>query len=198
MAKMVEGDGEEEKSGPGGSNLGLSVSKFLPNKDSIDWGEGQALFKAITDGDIERMKECINASPTAAQAAAIARDDETGMTPLHYSADRGRADITEVLLANGAMVMIYFYSYCLALRSTLTHIGCYTLSHTLNPLTHALLTRPPTPHSVLSPHTLFSPHKHSHPHISHPHTVDTSHHNSPHPEYHRLIIIVTSSRIGHQ
>ena len=118
MAKLVEGDGEEEKGGPGGSNLGLAVSKFLPNKDSVAWGEGQALFKAITDGDIERMKECINASPTAAQAAAIARDEDTGMTPLHYSADRGRADITEVLLANGAMVMI---PVCLV----------YTVSHTI-------------------------------------------------------------------
>ena len=157
MAKLVEGDGEEEKGIPGGSNLGLAVSKFLPNKDSIAWGEGQALFKAITDGDIERMKECINASPTAAQAAAIARDEDTGMTPLHYSADRGRADITEVLLANGAMVRIPTTDIH-RLSHRLTHVESSLFSHSTHtpvsstlPLTCHLFPHHATPHNT-TPH----------------------------------------------
>ena len=174
MAKLVEGDGEDEMGVPGGSNLGLAVSKFLPNKDSVAWGEGQALFKAITDGDIERMKECINASPSAAQAAAIARDDDTGMTPLHYSADRGRADITEVLLANGAMVMIppFTPSHIASYRLILFHTDSYCVIPSLNPRRHP---GPPlfSPHTPFAPHscrpywytTILSTHTHSHTNV---------------------------------
>ena len=64
------------------------------NMDEIS----KQLFKACTDGDLEKVKGLIE------QGADVNAKDKYGYTPLHFAVGNGYPKIVEVLLKNDAKV----------------------------------------------------------------------------------------------
>ena len=79
MARLVEGKdpapaaGDAKDAAAGGSNLGLAVSKFVPPENPPQWSDSEALFKAITDGDLGRIKDCLGKVRNPALPARLAQ-----------------------------------------------------------------------------------------------------------------------------
>lgn len=79
------------------------------------WSESQQLFKAIVEEDMTLVTQCLapkQGSTTTGTASdvdervfrAVNMKDESGMTPLHFAADRGLPEAAEMLLKSGAYV----------------------------------------------------------------------------------------------
>ena len=72
--------------------LVLAPPRALDSEDDID----HLLQKATQNGDVDRVKELLHAGANADH------ESEQGLTPLHWSALNGRADLAEVLIEHGA------------------------------------------------------------------------------------------------
>jgi ankyrin repeat protein len=70
----------------------LDKPRSTDSKDDID----RLLHKATQNGDVDRVKELLQAG------ANPDHENEQGLTPLHWSALNGRADLAEVLIDHGA------------------------------------------------------------------------------------------------
>lgn len=76
-----------------------SVHKLVldpPRAFDTDHDINQLLQKATQNGDVDRVKELLQAGANADH------ESEQGLTPLHWSALNGRADLAEVLIEHGA------------------------------------------------------------------------------------------------
>lgn len=62
--------------------------------DDID----RLLHKATQNGDVEQVKHLLG------QGADVDRENEQGLTPLHWSALNGRSDLAELLIEHGAAI----------------------------------------------------------------------------------------------
>lgn len=65
-----------------------------PSDGDID----RLLHKATQEGDVERVKRLLQ------EGANADHEGDQGLTPLHWSALNGRADLAEVLLEHGAAI----------------------------------------------------------------------------------------------
>ena len=103
----VEGEGDEgaRRQDDSFGGMGNSVSTFSLRHGDPIWSDQQGIFQAIVDGQIDRVRGCLEAASgrEGAQHAANLRDDNA-MTPLHFAADRGLADVAALLLRHGACV----------------------------------------------------------------------------------------------
>ena len=63
--------------------------------DGVDWAASETIFKAVVDNNMDQLKGCVNKSN-------INSKDKEGLTPLHFAADRGYADVACELIAKGA------------------------------------------------------------------------------------------------
>jgi ankyrin repeat protein len=72
--------------------LVLDAPRSTDTIDDID----RLLQKATQNGDVEQVKELLQAGANADH------ESEQGLTPLHWSALNGRADLAEVLIDHGA------------------------------------------------------------------------------------------------
>ena len=61
------------------------------------WREGEALFKAVVEGDEEAVRLLLET-----EGCVVNARDASLMTPLHFAADRGYAPIVKLLLQHGA------------------------------------------------------------------------------------------------
>jgi ankyrin repeat protein len=76
-----------------------SVHKLIldaPRSTSTDGDIDRLLQKATQNGDVDQVKELLQAGANADH------ESEQGLTPLHWSALNGRADLVEVLIEHGA------------------------------------------------------------------------------------------------
>lgn len=64
-----------------------------------NWSESEKLFSAIEAGSLEQVETLL-----ASAATDVNQPNQEGLTPLHYAADRGLAEICQSLLAAGAAV----------------------------------------------------------------------------------------------
>jgi len=79
--------------------MSQSVHKMILNPSRATDVEGdinRLLQKATQNGDVDQVKELLQAGANADH------ESEQGLTPLHWSALNGRADLAEVLIDHGA------------------------------------------------------------------------------------------------
>lgn len=79
--------------------MSQSVHKLMldtPRPHDTDGDIDRLLQKATQNGDVDRVKELLQAG------ANVDHESEQGLTPLHWSALNGRADLAEVLIEHGA------------------------------------------------------------------------------------------------
>lgn len=79
--------------------MSQSVHKLMldtPRSRDTDGDIDHLLQKATQNGDVDRVKELLQAG------ANVDHESEQGLTPLHWSALNGRADLAEVLIEHGA------------------------------------------------------------------------------------------------
>ena len=99
---------EDEDGGFGG--MGNSVSTFSHRSEDVAWNPQQSIFQAIVQDRIDHVRACFQTVPYASvnereKIKRIANQrDENEMTPLHFAADRGLKEITDLLLQSGANV----------------------------------------------------------------------------------------------
>lgn len=96
--------GGEMPGGASNSDGGLGKSTSTPSEmegaNTTPWGEKDELFKAIVDNKPDEALRLLTEKQVDPNRVS---DDEFGMTPLHYAADRGDAHIAQMLLSHGAL-----------------------------------------------------------------------------------------------
>ena len=79
--------------------MSQSVHKMIqgaPRSTDTDYDIDRLLQRATQNGDVDQVKELLRAGANADH------ESEQGLTPLHWSALNGRADLAEVLIDHGA------------------------------------------------------------------------------------------------
>ena len=81
---------------------GLASAMSMPktDTDAKPWGTDEMVFDAVSSGDITKVRQAFIDAPLGDER--VNQKDETGMTPLHYAADLGAADICKLLVDMGA------------------------------------------------------------------------------------------------
>lgn len=93
-----------ESSSIGGSifdGMGVTMSSLaaadMQAASGQAWREGEALFKAVVEGDVDAVRLLLGT-----EGCVVNARDASLMTPLHFAADRGHAPIVTLLLQHGA------------------------------------------------------------------------------------------------
>ena len=100
----------EKKEDDGGfGGMGNSVSTFSHRPGDQAWNAQQSIFQAIVQDRIDHVQACLQVPYACVDERdkikrAANQRDENQMTPLHFAADRGVMDITDLLLQSGASV----------------------------------------------------------------------------------------------
>jgi len=82
------------------NGLGVTVSTLSNNnKNDEKWSNKEAIFDAVISGDNDKILECIKAGVDINM-----KNDDNGLTPLHFAADRGLDLIVLYLIELGSNI----------------------------------------------------------------------------------------------
>jgi ankyrin repeat protein len=76
-------------------------------KNEATWSEKESNFELVVNNKIIELESILKDNSNKSNnnsKAQINLKNENGLTPLHFSADRGYVELTELLLKNGANV----------------------------------------------------------------------------------------------
>jgi ankyrin repeat protein len=79
------------------SLLCCTTTHSFGKEGSAEWAASESIFKFVVERNLKELKEVSNKK-------SVNSKDAEGLSPLHFAADRGFADVAEELLSRGADV----------------------------------------------------------------------------------------------
>ena len=91
------------KSSEDKGTFGVRASRMADTSEAIA-SDQKTLFDVCREGDLDKLKQTVEASDTSTRVQLINQTDEDGMTLLMWSCDRGHVAIVDYLIGAGADV----------------------------------------------------------------------------------------------